>query len=176
MSKEYDEYLEEHIGAAKCAVLWMLKNIKKSTDCFTSFRKFALLLAMEAHDASKYDGFEYDAYDNYFYGERDEEEFNLAWLRHIHKNPHHWQHWILINDDGKVGDSGKMVALEMPEIFALEMVADWWSFSWRSGNLYQVFDWYEEHKDGIILHENTRAYVESVLDEIRSVLDSGMTC
>ncbi|MFR1480703.1 MAG: DUF5662 family protein [Hydrogeniiclostridium mannosilyticum] len=25
--------------------------------------------------------------------------FQRAWLLHIHRNPHHWQHWVLINDD-----------------------------------------------------------------------------
>ena len=59
----------------------------------------------------------------------------------------------------------------MPKVHALEMVADWWSFSWRSGKLDEVFGWYEEHKDGIILHPSTRAYVESVLAEIRQRIE-----
>lgn len=171
MSKEYDEYLNEHIRAVQVAARWMMKElyaISRLTDCEIG------ILARNAtrHDASKFTPDEYDAYDAYFYGERDEDAFNRAWLHHIHKNPHHWQHWLLMNDDGKYRDPDKVIALEMPRVYALEMVADWWSFSWRSGNLEEVFDWYEEHRDSIILHPKTREFVESVLDEIRVKLVS----
>jgi hypothetical protein len=124
------------------------------------------------HDRSKWDSEEYDAYDAYFYGERDEDAFNLAWLHHIHNNPHHWQHWLLMNDDGKYRDPDKVIPLEMPKVYALEMVADWWSFSWFSGNLAEVFAWYDEHKDCIIFHPNTRRFVEDMLEEIREAIDS----
>ena len=53
----------------------------------------------------------------------------------------------------------------------LEMIADWWSFSWRSGNLREVFGWYDEHKSRIVLHPSTQEYVESVLGEIGEKLD-----
>ena len=95
-------------------------------------------------------------------GGRDEGAFDVAWLHHIHHNPHHWQHWLLFEDE----NGGKPKALEMPKEHALEMVADWWSFSWRSGNLREVFGWYGEHRDRIVLHPSTRKYVESVLGEI----------
>lgn len=26
-------------------------------------------------------------------------EFNVAWLKHIHRNSHHWQHWVLLRDN-----------------------------------------------------------------------------
>jgi hypothetical protein len=46
-------------------------------------------------------------------------QFNRAWLLHIHRNPHHWQHWILHED------SGKTLVL-LPEAWIVdEMVADW---------------------------------------------------
>lgn len=32
---------------------------------------------------------------------KNEYRFNIAWLKHIHRNPHHWQYWILLNDNGK---------------------------------------------------------------------------
>ena len=33
--------------------------------------------------------------------------------------------------------------LEMPYDYIIEMICDWWSFSWQSGNLYEIFKWYE---------------------------------
>ncbi len=169
MSKQYDEYLREHIGGVRKAAQWMKDNLAITKELS---RKECVKFDYNVirHDFSKYDSEEYDAYDAYFYGDKDVEAFNRAWLHHIHNNPHHWQHWLLMNDDGKYRDPDKVIPLEMPKVYALEMVADWWSFSWRSGNLTEMFDWYEEHKDNIILHPNTRRYVEGVLDEIRKGL------
>ena len=169
MSKEYNEYLDAHISAVKQATEWMCDNL----DIVRGLGEIEMVMfrtVVRKHDESKWNGAEYGPYDAYFYGERDEEAFNRAWLHHIHNNPHHWQHWLLMNDDGKYRDPDKVVALEMPKVCALEMVADWWSFSWRSGNLEEVFAWYEEHRDNIILHPKTREFVGSVLDEIRERL------
>ena len=171
MSKEYDEYLKGHIDAVANAALWMCEHLPAAFDGLTTEELMQFGANVCVHDASKRWPEEYDAYDEYFYGEKDEDAFNRAWLHHIHHNPHHWQHWLLVSDDGKSGDPEKVTALEMPKVAALEMVADWWSFSWRSGNLREVFTWYEEHKDGIILHESTREYVESVLAEIGDMLE-----
>jgi hypothetical protein len=170
MSREYDKYLSVHIAAVKKAAVWMLENLSVFAGMGDRMRA-AFIKCVWTHDGSKFGSAEYGPYDAYFYGEKDEDAFNHAWLHHIHHNPHHWQHWLLVSDDGKSGDQGKVTALEMPKVAALEMVADWWSFSWRSGNLREVFAWYEEHKDGIILHENTREYVESVLAEIGDRLE-----
>lgn len=169
MSKKYNEYLSKHIGAVLNAANWMLLNLNVF-DGMNDEEAWEFRNAVSNHDRSKWGDAEYGAYDAYFYGERDVDAFNYAWLHHIHNNPHHWQHWLLMNDDGKYRDPGKVIALEMPKICAFEMVADWWSFSWRSGNLEEVFGWYEEHRDSIILHPDTREFVESVLDEIRERL------
>ena len=111
--------------------------------------------------------FGFDAYDNYFYGDKSEEdEFNYAWLQHIHNNPHHWQYWVLINDDdGTIG-------LDIPYNYIIEMILDWWSFSWKTGNLYEIFNWYNEHKKTMILNETTKIIVESILNDMREILDN----
>ena len=72
------------------------------------------------------------------------------------RNPHHWQHWVLINDDPGEGE----VLLEMPYNYIIEMICDWWAFSWEKGNLSEIFSWYDEHKDYIKLHPNTRETVK----------------
>ena len=60
----------------------------------------------------------------------------------------------------------------MPERCVYEMVADWWSFSWVKQNLIEIFDWYEEHKGKMILHDNTRALVEDILFKIKGAMES----
>lgn len=174
MSKEYNNYLKTHIGYVNQAGEWMTENLSYFKAA-SSTTKYVFLLIIDGHDASKYGPEEYGAYDAYFYGEKDEDAFNRAWLHHIHVNEHHWQHWLLMNDDGKYRDPDKVIALEMPLPYIFEMIADWWSFSWKSGNLNEIFDWYEEHKDSIILHEKTRRRVEDTLDEMKTILSSNDT-
>ena len=163
MSKEYDEYLERHISDVNLAARWMVNHMNMR---LTDDEMDTLMRNIENHDRSKYDECEYRAYDDYFYGERDIEAFNLAWLHHIHNNPHHWQHWLLMNDDGKYRLPGKVIALRMPTVYLVEMLADWWSFSWSSGRLTDVFDWYDEHKDMIVLHRDTRVELEDMLETL----------
>ena len=168
MSVEYDKYLKEHTTAVQNAAKWMLDKLDAVKD-FSGPEVQDIINNTRYHDWSKWEPEEYIAYDNYFYGKKNEEAFNVAWLHHIHCNSHHWQHWVLVTDDGE-GDE-KIVPLEMPKVHAFEMIADWWSFSWRSGNLYEVFAWYAGHRDKIMLHPNTRAYVESTLEEIFDALE-----
>ena len=90
-------------------------------------------------------------------------------MHHIHKNPHHWQHYVLINDEADEG----IVVLDMPYNHIVEMICDWWSFSWSTGNLYEIFDWYDKHKEHIHLSNSTRVIVESILGKINKKLDEG---
>lgn len=169
MSKEYDAYLSDHIYNVHRAWNWLEEH--GIIPPHMSYEGMKLFLN---HDESKQDDEEYDAYDDYFYGKdgKDEDDiavidmaFKYAWLHHIHHNPHHWQYWVLINDDEGT------VALEMPEGYVFEMIADWWSFSWKSGNLKEIFDWYDNHKEKMILHEKTRTLVERVLKAIKDILN-----
>ena len=167
MSVRYDTYLAEHTSAVQKAGEWMLSYGIVPFDQYDLRRKFAEKLA--DHDASKRSEEEYEAYDDYFYGKSEDKEtakacFDYAWLHHIHQNPHHWQYWILREDEGKE------TALEMPEEEAYHMVADWWSFSWRAEDLTTIFDWYAKHKTVMVLHDRTRKLVESILERIKELI------
>lgn len=163
MSYEYDRYLEQHISNVKKGFDWMKENIPQYV--FDPYGEIEAGLAL--HDQSKRSEEEYDAYDQYFYGNNKSyavvQNFDLAWLHHIHVNPHHWQHWVLINDDPKDGT----VALDMPYEVIVEMICDWWAFSWAKGDLTEIFTWYEDHKERMILSDKTRKTVEKILDAIK---------
>ena len=160
MSVEYNTYIIEHVDNVKKAYFWLRDhNIIKNLNLDDQ---------INSHDLSKYTEEEYDPYDAYFYGNKTKkvkENFDYAWLHHIHANPHHWQHWVLINDEDGTH------ALEMPKEYVVEMISDWWAFSHKSGNLYEIFDWYKSHKKNMILHEKTRNLVEDILDKIKTELD-----
>lgn len=168
MSYQYDLYLEQHKGNVTKGLQWIEEHLPEllkpgfNYDWQINF----------GHDQSKSEPDEYAAYDAYFYGGNRSYEvvqnFRRAWLAHIHRNPHHWQHWILMNDDPGEG----MVILDMPYNFIIEMICDWWAFSWNKGNLYEIFSWYDEHKDYMKLSDKTRKTVEDILSQIKEKLDT----
>lgn len=179
----YDDYLYHHIANVKKAYQWLVDN-HLLDDIFTSDAIADAKKYVDAHDASKYDEEEYTGYRQYFdptdkeissdapayekpgdplHGDR--EIFKYSWLHHSHKNPHHWEHHILMNED----EPGKVVALLMPEPYVIEMLADWLSFSIAKGDPTEIIDWYNEKKSGLILHPSTRHDVERVLKKIADI-------
>ena len=115
------------------------------------------------HDASKFRIGEWLPYAHTFYGTNGESRykpdvlFNQAWLHHQHRNPHHWQYWLLRKD------SGEIIALEMPEKFVREMIADWAGAGKAITGKWEIHKWYFENNHKIILHPTTKQLVETLL-------------
>ncbi len=138
------------------------------------------------HDWSKFLPAEWIPYVQFFYGPRQpkpfrapdveawerelyrarlvENAFDQAWLHHIHRGPHHWQHWLLHNDDGTV------VALMMPPTFVHEMVADWVGAGLAQG-FSDVNGWYVRNREKMTLHPATRLQVETLLTLFRQAVE-----
>lgn len=169
MSIEYDNYLAQHKSNVYRGYEWIKSNIPNILKSHYEY-DYEHQLMIE-HDYSKFDKEEYDAYDAYFYGGNRSyhvvRDFRRAWLRHIHHNPHHWQYWVLINDDPNEGE----ILLDMEYNYIIEMICDWWAFSWAKDNLYEIFNWYDKHKDYMKLSEYTRRTVEYILKKIHEKLD-----
>lgn len=178
MSYKYDIYLTEHKANVAKAYYWLKGNLpevlKENPPEIGMTGNFECDIC-DMHDASKNYLDEYRAYDDYFYGGNKSYEvvknFNYAWLQHIHRNPHHWQYWVLINDNPEEGT----VALDMPRRYIIEMICDWWAFSWKDGELTEIFDWYKMHKKHMILSDDTRKTVEDILDKIKKKLEEENT-
>lgn len=173
MSREYDNYLAEHKGNVARGFHWIQEHLPElipAEDGIDYEHQICF-----AHDKSKNESDEYDAYDAYFYGRNRSfqvvQDFNYAWLNHIHRNPHHWQHWILLNDEPNEGE----IILDIPYHYILEMICDWWTFSWAKGDLTEIFNWYDQHKSYMKLSEKTRKTVEDILWKIRLELQKGGT-
>lgn len=160
----YPQYIKRHTGAVRDA-FYYLKEIGAFNEFPESDVDECERLVLD-HDHSKYGDAEWDAYNEYFYGGVKSfevvENFKKAWLHHIHKNEHHWQHWVLIGDDESEGTS----ALDIPNKHLMEMICDWFSFSIMNHDIYNIVRWYNEHKDRIILHPDTRAKVEYIINYI----------
>ena len=169
MSNQYDFYLQEHKANVVKGWEWIKENLPHVAELAPEGTEHQIVYS---HDFSKNEPDEYEAYDRYFYGGNRSyqvvQDFNYAWLNHIHRNPHHWQYWILINDDPELGDT----ILDMPYNYIIEMICDWWSFSWKSNNLNEIFKWYDDHKERMKLNPTTRNTVEDILGQIRSKLET----
>ena len=125
------------------------------------------------HDWSKFLPVEWFPYVRFFYGPRPIQrdatgyydaasvggDFDRAWLHHQHFNAHHWQHWVLRQDDGSFR------ALPMPERFAREMVADWIGAGRAQGKP-DVRGWYAANREKLLLDPATRSYVERLLERL----------
>ena len=169
MSQKYDKYLQNHKENVFKAFKWIKENISEIFD--EEILEYTEYNCIYGHDLSKFSLDEYNAYDLYFYGNNRSleviEEFNKAWLLHIHRNPHHWQYWVLI------GDESGIKALDIPYEYIIEMFLDHWSFSWKEGNLFEIKNWYDSHKDIIIFSENTKRLYENILFTVLDLLNEG---
>ena len=125
------------------------------------------------HDLSKFRPSEFIPYARYFYGNYPEycggsyskyyqadidRHFDVAWLNHIHRNKHHWQHWLLQKQDGNL----KLIPI--PPKYLVEMVADWNGAAGIAINgKKDTIDWYQKNKDNIKLNRINRKFVEGKL-------------
>ena len=137
------------------------------------------------HDLSKFRPSEWRPYVAMFYGEplppgpfddiertkavaaekqKRKREFDAAWLAHQHRNAHHWQHWVLREDDGATK------VLVPPVACVDEMVADWIGAGSKILTGPSVSEcigltgvWYLENRERIMLRQPTRERVEAIL-------------
>jgi|GEM_PF-401922 len=85
--------------------------------------------------------------------------FFHAWNGHEKRNKHHWQYWVLVKD------SGELVPLPMPDRHRREMLADWIGAGRALGKP-DTRAWYQANSRKIMLHPETRAWVERQLEVI----------
>lgn len=125
------------------------------------------------HDLSKFSPAEWFPYARHFYGpgakqRRDktgyykptdtgDPAFNIAWLHHANGNDHHWQWWTQVEDDQK-----SIKVYPMSEAARKEMLADWRGAGKAQGKP-DTFAWYQANKDKMLLHPETREWIEKAL-------------
>jgi hypothetical protein len=123
--------------------------------------KCGLYIHAFTHDLSKFRPFEWFDYANYFYGKHDplvQYNFNIAWLKHQHRNKHHWQYWVLHEDEGATKK------IEMPYRVVLQMACDWIGASKAiRGKDAKPSEWYAKVKGGTIMNANSRKDFEQLI-------------
>lgn len=119
------------------------------------------------HDWQKFTLVEWKPYVLTFYGPWEYEnrpnwlvkEFDEAWLHHQKHGPHHWQYWIIENNDGR------RIPQEIPDRYRKEMLADWRGAARAITGTDEIKGWYFKNRNEIILHPNTRDWLEAQLKQ-----------
>lgn len=148
----YREYLQKHReGVRKCFYETMLPILKEEGISNEMLYKISEII--EHHDESKYSPEEFGPYRDYFYDKekypRSTEAYELAWLHHQNHSPHHWQYWVLIQDE----DNPRCKALDMPFEYIIELLCDWDSASKHYGNT--AYEWWIKQQEHFIMTDYT---------------------
>ena len=142
---------------------------------FLECREMGIPLLGVVHDWSKLLPSEWFPYAEHFYGkdakgiktghdetgyykpaDTGDPDFDFAWLLHQKRNKHHWQFWLLPEDEGG------MRILEMPVKYRKEMLADWRGAGRAQGKP-DTTAWYAKNRARMILGTETRRWVEEQL-------------
>ena len=130
------------------------------------------------HDLSKFRPSEWFPYAGYFYApdgkpregvrvnsagyykptDIGDAAFELGVLAHRHRNKHHWQWWVQLEDNGWTK------VLQMPIKYVEEMICDWMGAERAQGFGRDIRPWYEKNKDKMKMHPVTQYDVGLFLD------------
>jgi hypothetical protein len=123
------------------------------------------------HDWTKFSCAEAPHYGRRFYGSNDDPDgFDRAWNHHSKANDHHWEYWIPITTH-TLSKTAPGEPLAMSEAAVREMVADWmgagraYKGAWPHENGPDDWPWWNDNKDKMRLHPDTRILVEAVIAE-----------
>lgn len=183
---EYSKYIKEHIENVKeCwanhtdAIIKYLKdNEYRDSIVNMLIDRINRNIDYETHDFSKWSNEEFIAYRVKFYPTTKEQDiisrysacqalvndyFNRAWGHHVHNNPHHPEHWIIANEDGKPN-----TIISMDTEYIVEMLMDWEAMGRKfGGNAYSY--WYDKAKKSKanLFNEVTVNTIEAILEYIK---------
>lgn len=91
------------------------------------------------------------------------EGFTRAVGLHKKRNKHHYDYWVCFH-----GKKHTLYALEMPDKYILEMVADWMGAGKAiTGSWDDIFGWYEDNKEDMVLGKETRRKVELLIQQLK---------
>jgi hypothetical protein len=91
--------------------------------------------------------------------------FDMAWLKHQKRNKHHWQWWMLPEDNGG------FKLFDMPDKYGKEMLCDWIGAGKAQGfnspkhdKYHETREWYQKNKRSMSLSHQTRCHIENTLN------------
>lgn len=125
------------------------------------------------HDWSKFTPTEFIPYARYKFRDGGRKEWSIGWKHHLHHNPHHPEHWVLLwHGDPKFysdigNDIGKYISvLPMPEIFVREMLADMHATSKQISGDYDISRWLNNNGPKMFFHPDTITLIDKIMTEL----------
>lgn len=108
------------------------------------------------HDLSKFSAIEALPYATHDFSKsgKGSVQFQIAWCHHKCKNEHHPEFWLNPNRNGEISP------LPMPDIFIMEMFADWIGAGRTYGN--ELETWLPENFKTFAFHPETEAKVKQI--------------
>ncbi|MCC8140914.1 MAG: DUF5662 family protein [Lachnospiraceae bacterium] len=121
------------------------------------------------HDLSKYSPSEFWQGCRYYQGfcspnnaERKDKGYSVAWMHHKGRNRHHYEYWTDYNIE-----THRMEGVKMPLKYVNEMIMDRIAaskvYEGEKYTQHSPLAYYEQGKDGYMIHPQTRALLEYVL-------------
>jgi len=125
------------------------------------------------HDWSKFRPSEFIPYARFFYNpngskrtvrdktgyykptDTGDKDFDFAWFLHQKRNDHHWQYWVMPEDEEGVK------LFSMPIVCLIEMLCDW-KGAGRAQGTPNAFDWYKANRHKLQLHEETLLDIDTI--------------
>jgi hypothetical protein len=101
-----------------------------------------------------------DATGHYRSTETGDEKFDYAWFLHQKRQPHHWQHWCQVSEEGSI------ICMPIPEVYLREMLCDWDGAGKAQGffNEDNVRNHYLNNRTKRFMHPDATAYIEKRLE------------
>ena len=87
------------------------------------------------------------------------DNFNKAWLKHQHRNKHHYQYWNLLYDDGTEKQ------LKIPDKYKIEMLCDWIGAGKAIIGKNNIKDWWNKTKDKKKINKKVFKWLEREINE-----------
>lgn len=164
-AQNYSKYINDHIEAVQEAYVTAIDAFKEVfPNVYNGITDIRLKHILEKHDKSKFDNDEFPYYMLRFFpyeginpdSKLTKDNFQIAWLHHVHSNPHHPAHWVLAND-------GELKIFDMPDIYIIEMLCDWMAMS-KYYNSTTLEYWKSESAQKLPMSDYTKSKVNEFME------------
>ena len=165
-AENYLKYLNQHISCVAKAYNHLKIIIP---DLFDGFSDEVIKLTEEhikEHDSIKFDPERLRIYGEHFLNKYDKDEYNKLIWEHIQKCPHHFQHWLIFYTPQRIE------ALEIPYDYIIEMICDWYSFSFIKNDETEIVLWYKKYRNSMIFAPKTQIIIDNIIDKIQKYLEA----
>jgi hypothetical protein len=144
---------------------------------FQACRKSGLWWLGITHDWSKFRPSEFFPYAEHFYGTKAEgiktgrdktgyykptntgdPDFDFAFFLHQKRNKHHWQYWVIPEDESGIK------TLHIPNKYHSEMICDWHGASRAQGHGGKILDWWTTNGHKLQLDSFTRRLITTYVN------------